>query len=82
MLNGFAGLLAGFNGKWDFESGAQYPADVKYGVMRCFNAFFGAMVSLVAYGDSRKQEYLFLLLTASLMRMYTNPNFRLHLWRT
>lgn len=44
MLNGFAGLLGGFNGKFEFESGAQYPSEVKYGVMRFFNAIYGAMV--------------------------------------
>ena len=49
MLNGLAGLVAGFNGKWDFESGAQYPPEVKYGVMRFFNAMFGAMVTPLAY---------------------------------
>lgn len=41
MLNGFAGLLGGFNGQFEFESGAQYPPEVKYGVMRFFNALFG-----------------------------------------
>jgi dolichyl-phosphate-mannose-protein mannosyltransferase len=44
MLNGFAGLLGGFNGKFEFESGAQYPSEVKYGVMRFCNAIYGAMV--------------------------------------
>ncbi|KAJ3333450.1 Protein O-mannosyltransferase 2, partial [Kappamyces sp. JEL0680] len=49
MLNGFAGLLGGFNGRFEFESGAQYPSEVKYGVMRFFNAIFGAMVTPLAY---------------------------------
>jgi dolichyl-phosphate-mannose-protein mannosyltransferase len=49
MLNAFAGLLAGFNGQFEFESGAQYPAELRYGVMRFLNALFGAMIAPIAY---------------------------------
>jgi dolichyl-phosphate-mannose-protein mannosyltransferase len=63
MLNGFAGLLGGmrhffslslsdtqgYNGGFEFESGAAYPTEVKYVVMRVFNALFGAMVTPMAY---------------------------------
>jgi dolichyl-phosphate-mannose-protein mannosyltransferase len=49
MINAFAGLIAGFNGKFEFESGAKYPDDVKYGVFRFFNALFGAMCTPLAY---------------------------------
>eukprot|EP00842_Homolaphlyctis_polyrhiza_P001838 jgi/Hompol1/2655/HPOL_002999-RA len=49
MLNGFAGLLAGFNGTFEFESGARYPSELSYGVMRFFNALFGAFIAPLAY---------------------------------
>ncbi|OAJ44520.1 dolichyl-phosphate-mannose-protein mannosyltransferase [Batrachochytrium dendrobatidis JEL423] len=49
MLNGFAGLVAGFNGTFNFESGAEYPPELSYGVMRFFNAIFGALMAPLAY---------------------------------
>lgn len=49
MLNGLAGMLAGFNGKFEFESGTAYPPELKYGVMRFFNGVFGAMLAPIAY---------------------------------
>lgn len=49
MLNGFAGLVAGFNGTFEFASGATYPPDLRYGVMRFFNGLFGAFVVPLAY---------------------------------
>lgn len=49
MLNALAGLVAGFDGNFEFESGAEYPDDVKYGVMRFLNAWFGAMITPLAY---------------------------------
>jgi dolichyl-phosphate-mannose-protein mannosyltransferase len=49
MLNAFAGLLAGFNGYFEFESGAKYPDELKYGVIRFVNALFGAMIAPIAY---------------------------------
>ena len=49
MLNAFAGLIAGFNGSFEFESGARYPDEVKYGVMRYLNAIFGVMITPLAY---------------------------------
>jgi dolichyl-phosphate-mannose-protein mannosyltransferase len=49
MLNGLAGLIAGFNGKFEFESGVEYPTELKYGVMRFFNGVFGAMMTPLAY---------------------------------
>jgi dolichyl-phosphate-mannose-protein mannosyltransferase len=49
MLNGLAGLVAGFNGKFEFTSGEQYPPEVRFGVMRFFNAVFGALVTPLAY---------------------------------
>lgn len=49
ILVGFSGWLAGYNGSFGFESGEVYPAEVNYGVMRLFNAFFGAMMVPLAY---------------------------------
>jgi dolichyl-phosphate-mannose-protein mannosyltransferase len=37
-------LIAGSDGQFEFESGAAYPTELKYGVMRFFNGVFGAMV--------------------------------------
>ena len=49
MINAFAGLLAGFNGAFEFESGVTYPPELKYTVMRVINAIFGALVTPLAY---------------------------------
>lgn len=49
MLNAFAGTLGGFNGKFEFESGAKYPEEVSYGVMRFVNGLFGAFCTPLAY---------------------------------
>ena len=49
MLNGFAGLIAGFNGTFEFPSGAKYPLELKYGVMRFVNGLFGAFMAPLAY---------------------------------
>lgn len=50
MLVGFAGLLSGYNGGFDFKSGAEYPEDVPYVAMRVMLATFGvAMVPLAWY---------------------------------
>ncbi len=50
MLVGFAGLLAGYDGTFGFESGAAYPDTVPYVAMRVMMASFGvAMVPLGWY---------------------------------
>jgi len=49
MLLGLSGLLAGYNGGFEFESGAQYPADLNYTAMRVFCALFGALMVPIAY---------------------------------
>ncbi|OBZ65725.1 hypothetical protein A0H81_14234 [Grifola frondosa] len=48
MLVGFAGLLAGYDGTFDFASGAAYPDTVPYVAMRVMMATFG--VALVPLG--------------------------------
>jgi dolichyl-phosphate-mannose-protein mannosyltransferase len=49
MLLGFAGVLAGYDGSFDFESGKKYPDGLHYGVMRVFCASFGALMVPLAY---------------------------------
>ncbi|CAO3683200.1 unnamed protein product [Rhizopus stolonifer] len=49
ILVGFSGWLGGYNGSFSFESGAVYPENVNYTVMRIFNAFFGAMMVPISY---------------------------------
>ncbi|CCC70650.1 hypothetical protein NCAS_0F01660 [Naumovozyma castellii] len=49
MLVGLSGYLAGYNGSFDFSSGAEYPDYVDYVKMRIFNAAFSAMCVPVAY---------------------------------
>ncbi|KAI8971453.1 Dolichyl-phosphate-mannose-protein mannosyltransferase-domain-containing protein [Mycotypha africana] len=49
ILVGFSGWLANYNGSFGFDSGAVYPEHVNFGVMRVFNAFFGAMVVPLSY---------------------------------
>ncbi|KAG0312777.1 Protein O-mannosyltransferase 2 [Dissophora globulifera] len=48
MLVGLSGALAGYDGSFAFESGAEYP-DMNFGFMRVFNAFFGAVMVPLAY---------------------------------
>ncbi|KAI8387311.1 Dolichyl-phosphate-mannose-protein mannosyltransferase-domain-containing protein [Blakeslea trispora] len=49
ILVGFSGWLAGYDGSFSFESGATYPDNLNFAVMRIFNAFFGAMMVPIAY---------------------------------
>lgn len=49
MLIGFAGVLAGYDGSFDFESGKKYPDNVNYTVIRIFCASFGALMVPLAY---------------------------------
>jgi len=49
ILLGFAGALAGYNGGFSFESGAVYPEDLNYSIMRAFCAAFGALMVPIAY---------------------------------
>lgn len=50
MLVGLAGLLAGYDGSFEFKSGEAYPENVPYVAMRVMMAMFGvAMVPLAWY---------------------------------
>ena len=48
MLVGFVGLLAGYDGHFDFKSGTEYPEGVPYVARRVMLATFG--VALVPLG--------------------------------
>ncbi|KAJ3093089.1 Protein O-mannosyltransferase 2 [Quaeritorhiza haematococci] len=54
MLLGFAGILAGYNGSFEFESGATYPPELNYTVMRMFSSTFGALMVPLAYLTARQ----------------------------
>jgi dolichyl-phosphate-mannose-protein mannosyltransferase len=50
MLVGLAGLLAGYDGSFEFKSGETYPDNLPYVAMRVMLASFGvAMVPLSWY---------------------------------
>lgn len=48
MLVGFVGALAGYDGSFEFKSGAEYPENVPYVAMRVMLATFG--VGMVPLG--------------------------------
>ncbi|ORZ19601.1 Dolichyl-phosphate-mannose-protein mannosyltransferase-domain-containing protein [Absidia repens] len=54
MLVGLSGVLAGYNGSFGFESGSTYPDGMHYGVMRIFNAMWGALLVPLAYLTARQ----------------------------
>ncbi|KAJ2158913.1 Protein O-mannosyltransferase 2 [Coemansia sp. RSA 552] len=49
MLVGLSEILTGFDGVFDFQSGAEYPPGVNYTFMRAFNAAFGIPLAPMAY---------------------------------
>ncbi|KAJ1970068.1 Protein O-mannosyltransferase 2 [Dimargaris xerosporica] len=49
MLVALSGLIAGYRGGFEFKSGVAYPEDMRYGVMRAFNATFGVALVPLAY---------------------------------
>lgn len=52
MLIGLAGVLCGFNGSFDFHSGAKYPAHVPYRGMRILMALPGVAMVPLAWGTA------------------------------
>ncbi|CAI4218186.1 unnamed protein product [Parascedosporium putredinis] len=57
MLVGLSGVLAGYNGSFEFKSGEKYPEDVNYTFMRAFNAFFGIVCVPMAYYTARELKF-------------------------
>ena len=57
MLVAFSGLLAGYDGRFEFKSGEKYPDDVNYGVMRVFLALFGIAMVPLAYGTAKELKF-------------------------
>ncbi|KAL1917211.1 uncharacterized protein VTP21DRAFT_4867 [Calcarisporiella thermophila] len=57
MLIGLSGILAGYDGSFDFESGKDYPENVNYSVMRLFCAAFGALIVPIAYFTALELKY-------------------------
>lgn len=53
ILVGLAGLLSGYDGQFDFESGDAYPADLPYVRMRIIMAMYGILMVPVAYLTAR-----------------------------
>ena len=53
MLVGLSGLLAGYNGSFEFKSGETYPPELNYTFMRVFNALFGVVTVPCTYYTAR-----------------------------
>ncbi|KAF9987080.1 Protein O-mannosyltransferase 2 [Mortierella antarctica] len=53
MLVALSGILAGYDGSYNFDAGKDYP-DINYRFMRLFNATFGVMVIPIAYWTARE----------------------------
>ncbi|BEI83871.1 hypothetical protein CcaverHIS002_0404750 [Cutaneotrichosporon cavernicola] len=49
MLVGFAGLVSGYNGGFEFKSGVEYPDSVPYTAMRVILASFGVALVPIAW---------------------------------
>lgn len=54
MLVGLSGYVAGYNGSFSFESGAEFPEDLDYTTMRVFNAMFNVLCVPVAYFTAKQ----------------------------
>ena len=49
MLVGLAGVISGYDGSFEFESGDQYPENLPYVSMRVIMAMYGVMMVPIAY---------------------------------
>lgn len=54
MLVGLSGVLAGYNGTFEFKSGDTYPPEINYTFMRAFNAAFGIVCVPLAFLTARE----------------------------
>ncbi|CAF9907876.1 MAG: hypothetical protein GOMPHAMPRED_006009 [Gomphillus americanus] len=57
MLVGLSGVLAGYNGSFEFKSGEKYPSELDYTTMRLFNSAFGALCVPLAYYTARELNF-------------------------
>ncbi|SPO03826.1 probable dolichyl-phosphate-mannose--protein mannosyltransferase [Cephalotrichum gorgonifer] len=57
MLVGLSGVLAGYNGTFEFKSGEKYPEEINYTLMRAFNAAFGILCIPLAYYTARELKF-------------------------
>jgi dolichyl-phosphate-mannose-protein mannosyltransferase len=57
MLVGLSGVLAGYNGSFEFKSGETYPEELDYTTMRIFNSTFGALCVPLAYLTARELHF-------------------------
>ena len=77
MLLGFSGLIAGYDGSFEFKAGADYPTGFNYTVMRVFCAFFGALMVPMAYFtglelNMRKSSAIFFALMVTFELSFLN----------
>jgi dolichyl-phosphate-mannose-protein mannosyltransferase len=57
MLVGLSGVIAGYNGSFEFKSGERYPDELDYTTMRVFNSTFGALCVPLAYLTARELSF-------------------------
>ncbi|KAI1418203.1 glycosyltransferase family 39 protein [Hypoxylon sp. FL1857] len=57
ILVGLSGVLAGYNGSFEFKSGETYPEELNYTFMRAFNAFWGILCVPLAYYTARELNF-------------------------
>ncbi|KAG5976437.1 hypothetical protein E4U56_001961 [Claviceps arundinis] len=57
MLVGLSGVLAGYNGSFEFKSGEKYPEEINFTFMRAFNALFGILCVPMAYWTARELHF-------------------------
>lgn len=79
MIVGFVGLLAGYDGHYDFKSGGVYPAEVPYVAMRVMMAMFGVLMvplgwyTAVELGMTRRACHLVALMVLCGASSFTFP---------
>ncbi|KAJ1338160.1 dolichyl-phosphate-mannose-protein mannosyltransferase [Microdochium nivale] len=57
ILVGLSGVMAGYNGTFEFKSGEKYPEELNYTFMRAFSAFWGILCIPLAYYTARELKF-------------------------